>query len=130
MHAARTADVFLSVGTSTLVEPAASLPFIALQVTGRSPLRSTGLDQPAKGLAAGFLLGVLNYAAWAVPLMWAAERFFPAELVEKYSAARLFDRQSGLDGAEPGVTGYTLVLSARLMMLVSAPTIESPVTTL
>ena len=26
--------------------------------------------------------------------------------------------------------GYTLVLSARLMMLVSAPTIESPVTTL
>ena len=40
------------------------------------------------------------------------------------------DRQSGLDGAEPGVTGYTLVLSARLMMLVSAPTIESPVTTL
>ena len=40
------------------------------------------------------------------------------------------DRQRGLDRAEPGVTGYTLVLSARLMMLVSAPTIESPVTTL
>lgn len=31
MQAARTADVFLSVGTSTLVEPAASLPFIARQ---------------------------------------------------------------------------------------------------
>jgi NAD-dependent deacetylase len=31
MHAARSAEVFLSVGTSTLVEPAASLPFIALQ---------------------------------------------------------------------------------------------------
>lgn len=73
------------------------VPFVALQVTGRAPLRSTGLDQPAKGLAAGFVLGALNYAAWAVPLMWVAERFFPAELVERYSAARLFDRQSGLE---------------------------------
>lgn len=38
--------------------------------------------------------------------------------------------QRGFDGAEAAVTDQTLVLSARLMMLVSAPTIESPVTTL
>ena len=38
------------------------------------------------------------------------------------------DGQSGLDRAE--TTGYTRVFSARPMMLVSAPTIESPVTTL
>jgi NAD-dependent deacetylase len=31
MHAARQCDVLLSIGTSTVVEPAASLPFIALQ---------------------------------------------------------------------------------------------------
>jgi len=38
--------------------------------------------------------------------------------------------QRGLDRAEPAIAGYALVLSARLMMLVKAPTIESPVTTL
>lgn len=40
------------------------------------------------------------------------------------------DRECCLDGAEAGIVGYTLVFRARLMMLVSAPTIESPVTTL
>ena len=39
------------------------------------------------------------------------------------------DRECGLDGGSTAVTGQTLVLSARLMMLVSAVTIESPVTT-
>jgi hypothetical protein len=39
------------------------------------------------------------------------------------------DGQGGLDGARPAVTGQTLVLSARVMMFVNAPTIESPVTT-
>lgn len=45
------------------------------------------------------------------------------------------NRQRGFDGAEPAIgqfplTDQTLVASARLMMLVSALTIESPVTTL
>ena len=40
------------------------------------------------------------------------------------------DGQSGFDGADAAVTGQTLVVRARLMMLVSAPMIESPVTTL
>jgi hypothetical protein len=40
------------------------------------------------------------------------------------------DRQRRLDGARAGTAGYTLVLSARPMMLVSADTMESPVTTL
>lgn len=31
LHAARTCEVFLSIGTSTLVEPAATLPFLALR---------------------------------------------------------------------------------------------------
>jgi hypothetical protein len=39
------------------------------------------------------------------------------------------DRQCRLNGARAGTTRYTLVLSARPMMLVSAETIESPVTT-
>lgn len=40
------------------------------------------------------------------------------------------DGQCGFDGADATVTGQTLVVRARLMMLVSAPMIESPVTTL
>jgi hypothetical protein len=40
------------------------------------------------------------------------------------------DGQGRLDGGKAAVTGQTFVLSARLMMLVNAPTIESPVTTL
>lgn len=75
-----------------------AVPFVALQATGRAPTRLTGLDQPAvKGLGAGFAVGVLNYAAWAVPLMWASEQLFPKSLVERYSAARLFERQTGVE---------------------------------
>lgn len=40
------------------------------------------------------------------------------------------DRERCFDRAEPGRTAQTRVVSARLMMFVSAPTIESPVTTL
>ncbi len=39
------------------------------------------------------------------------------------------DGERRLDGASTAITGQTLVLSARLMMFVSAVTIESPVTT-
>lgn len=39
------------------------------------------------------------------------------------------DAQRRLNGARAGTAGYTLVLSARPMMLVSADTMESPVTT-
>lgn len=39
------------------------------------------------------------------------------------------DAQCRLNGAGAGTAGYTLVLSARPMMLVSADTMESPVTT-
>jgi hypothetical protein len=39
------------------------------------------------------------------------------------------DGECRLDGGGAAITGQTFVLSARLMMLVSAVTIESPVTT-
>ena len=39
------------------------------------------------------------------------------------------DAECRLDGGSPTITGQTLVFSARLMMFVSAVTIESPVTT-
>lgn len=75
-----------------------AVPFIAIEATGRRASRLTGLDQrPVPGLAAGFVVGALNYAAWAVPLMWAAERLFPKSLVERFSSARLFERQTGVE---------------------------------
>lgn len=40
------------------------------------------------------------------------------------------DRQGGLHRAEARIARQTLVVNARLMMFVNAPTIESPVTTL
>ncbi len=39
------------------------------------------------------------------------------------------DRQSSLDRSDSGIADHTAVFSARVMMFVSAPTIESPVTT-
>ena len=39
------------------------------------------------------------------------------------------DGERRLDGGSAAITGQTLVFSARLMMFVSAVTIESPVTT-
>jgi len=39
------------------------------------------------------------------------------------------DRECRFNGARAGTPGYTLVLSARPMMLVNADTMESPVTT-
>lgn len=75
-----------------------AVPVLTLQLSGRSVRRSTGLDQPAaKGLAAGALIGLANYAAFAVPLMWLAEQVFPADVVARYSSARLFDRQNGIE---------------------------------
>jgi membrane protease YdiL (CAAX protease family) len=75
-----------------------AVPVVALQVTGRKPMRFFGTDQPpVRGLAAGFAVGLFNYAAWAVPLMWVAEHAFPKAIVDRFSAARLFERQTTLE---------------------------------
>jgi NAD-dependent deacetylase len=68
--AARECDIFFSIGTSTLVEPAASLPFIALQneipVVEINPDR-TPLSQSSTYLlkgSAGYVLPKLIHAVW------------------------------------------------------------------
>jgi len=77
-----------------------AVPFIALKVSGRRPTRLSGLDQPVLGgLLVGFLIGLVNYLAWAVPSMWLSERFFPAEVVEQFSAARLFEQVNPVERA-------------------------------
>ena len=49
---------------------------------------------------------------------------------EQQNADQTRDGQRSLHRAEPTIAGQALVVSARLMMFVKAPTIESPVTTL
>jgi NAD-dependent deacetylase len=56
MAAARTCGVFLCVGTSTAVEPAASLPFIALQ-SGASVIEVNPTETPLSARAACSLRG-------------------------------------------------------------------------
>lgn len=69
------------------------LAVIGFQVVGLAPLRAMGLHrfQP-RAFGWGFGLGVVNYVAWAVPLMAAAEAIFPKELVEQADSSRIFER--------------------------------------
>jgi NAD-dependent deacetylase len=65
--AARTCDLFLCVGTSTVVEPAASLPFLALQAGARvievnpqpTPLSSSA-SVSLRGTAANLLPQIIG----------------------------------------------------------------------
>lgn len=67
------------------------IPLAALRLTGRDPLRTTGLAGfSPKALATGFAFGAINYAAWAVPLMLLAEHLFPRRLVEAFDSAQVF----------------------------------------
>ena len=54
--AARSCDVFLSIGTSTVVEPAASLPFLALE-SGARVIEVNPVRTPLSGMATCWLEG-------------------------------------------------------------------------
>jgi membrane protease YdiL (CAAX protease family) len=72
------------------------LPFAALQVLGRDPVRETALDSTtlrAVGLA--FLVGCANYLAWAVPLMAAMQAVLPRKVLELFDGSKVFEHQSG-----------------------------------
>jgi len=73
-------------------------PFVVLGGLGRPPARVTGLDSatPAS-IGLGAAMGLFNYAGWAVPLMAAAQRAFPRELLERFDGAQLFANQSTLE---------------------------------
>jgi uncharacterized protein len=76
------------------------VPWVLLRALGVSPARATGLDStraPAVGL--GFSLGLVNYVAWAVPLMALVHELLPPSLVEAHDAAqgRLFQQQTVLE---------------------------------
>jgi membrane protease YdiL (CAAX protease family) len=67
----------------------------------------------ARNMALGFFAGLFNYFAWAIPLMFVAEKVFPAHLVksESESLVSLFSNRSPL---ELGVIIFCIVLLAPL----------------
>jgi membrane protease YdiL (CAAX protease family) len=82
------AEVFLFFG----------VPWVVLSRWGVDPARLSGLDTgTGRAVAFGFVVGALNYAAWAVPLMAAAQAVFPTRLVELFDSSTIFKHQSPLE---------------------------------
>jgi membrane protease YdiL (CAAX protease family) len=71
------------------------IAWFALQVRGLDPRRSTGFDSVTPtALGLGFALGLVNYLAWAAPLMALAERAFPKKVLELFDGSQIFQHQS------------------------------------
>jgi membrane protease YdiL (CAAX protease family) len=76
------------------------LPWAAVSSWGVDARRMSGADSGStRSLAIGFALGALNYFAWAVPLMAAAQAVFPAKVVKLFASSTLFEHQTPLETA-------------------------------
>jgi len=76
----------------------AGMTFIGWRLLQLSPGPVMGVERfDAKGLGLGFAFGAVNYFAWAVPLMAAAQAIFPKSWVERFDSSQVFDRASTAD---------------------------------
>lgn len=76
----------------------AGLAVVGYQVVGLAPLKAMGLQRfDAAAFGLGFLLGLVNYVAWAVPLMAGAQAVFPKSMVEAFDSAQVFERASPVE---------------------------------
>ena len=74
------------------------LSFALLQVFGSDPVRETGLDSTTpRAVVLGFALGLVNYLAWAIPLMAGVEKVLPKWLLEVFNGAQIFKHLSGVE---------------------------------
>lgn len=74
------------------------LAVIGFQVVGVEPLRAMGLHRfDARAFGVGFAFGLVNYVAWAVPLMALAQAIFPKSMVEQFDSAQIFERASPVE---------------------------------
>lgn len=74
------------------------LAYAALSMLGVNPVRETGLDSTTpKAVALGFLVGLVNYLAWAIPLMGGVQRVMPKWVLELFDGSQIFHN---LNGAE------------------------------
>ncbi len=76
----------------------AGLALIGFQLLGLKALPAMGLERfDARSFGLGFAFGAVNYLAWAVPLMAAAQAIFPKSIVEQFDSARVFDRSTPVE---------------------------------
>lgn len=76
----------------------AGLAIIGFQLLGLKALPAMGLERfDARSFGLGFAFGAVNYLAWAVPLMAAAQAIFPKSIVDKFDSARVFDRATPIE---------------------------------
>ncbi len=68
---------------------------VALRAHARDPWRATGFDSAtARSLGLGFALGLVNYLAWAAPLMALSQKIFPKKILELFDGSQIFQHQS------------------------------------
>lgn len=76
----------------------AGLTVIGFQLSSLAPLRTMGLHRfDARTFGLGFAFGLVNYIAWAVPLMAAAQAVFPKWMVDQFDSSHVFERASPLE---------------------------------
>ncbi len=75
-----------------------AIPAIALRQAGRS-IWSVSFASRAdfRSMVRGFVIGAINFFAWAMPLMYAAQKIFPKELVDSYDSASIFRDQGHIE---------------------------------
>ncbi len=77
--------------------------FVGLTSTGfrilqLDPRHAMGIFRfDASSSALGFAFGLINYFAWAIPLMALAHSLFPLSMVERFDSSHIFDRASSLE---------------------------------
>ena len=76
----------------------AGLAVVGVQLIGFKPLRAMGLHRfDARTFGLGFGFGLVNYFAWAVPLMAAAQAIFPKSMVDQFDSSHVFERSTPVE---------------------------------
>ena len=76
------------------------LSVIGYQLLGFRPLRAMGLQRfDGRAFGLGFAFGLLNYVAWAVPLIALTEVVFPKQMLDVFAKRRVL---GGLQNLGPG----------------------------
>lgn len=74
------------------------LSVIGYQLVGFRPLRAMGLQRfDGRAFGLGFSVGLLNYLAWAVPLIALTEAIFPKEMLDRADSSFLFLRATPVE---------------------------------
>lgn len=74
------------------------MAFVLVRMTGRDPVRYTGLPWPGAGASAyGFAFGAVNFIALALPLQIIATALFPQSWSEFYDSARILKDKDIID---------------------------------